>query len=97
MFIYDKSKIINLDNVSYMECLESNDYVYIKAYVCSASQCGFLGERIFTDSVEFCELKNTEKNKRIVEDIFNSIFDSLSGNNRVFNVPMRLNQRGVES
>lgn len=97
MFIYDKTKIINLDNVSYMECLENEDLVYIKAYLCSSSQSGLLGNRIYTDSVEFCELKNTEKNKRIVEDIFNSIFDSLSGNNKVFNVPMRLNQRGVES
>ena len=97
MFIYDKSTIINLDNVTYMECLESDDYVYIKAYLCSSSQSGVFGNRIYTDSVEFCILKNTETNKRIVEDIFDGIFDALSGNNRVFNVAMRLSQRGVES
>lgn len=84
----EDNTIINTDNVTYMHIDETENKVFIRAYL-SSSQSGLLGNKIFTDNKCFCILDNTDNNKRVVTRIFNEIFDSIK-DQKVFNIPRRL-------
>lgn len=85
----EDNTMINTDNVTYMHIDETENKVFIRAYLLS-SQSGYLGNKIFTDNKCFCVLDNTENNKNTVKRIFNEIFDSMYSEKKTFNIPKRL-------
>ena len=84
----EDNTMINTDNVTYMHVDETENKVFIRAYLLS-SQSGLLGNKIFTDNKCFCILDNTDINKRVVIMMLNEIFDSIK-DQKVFNVSKRL-------
>lgn len=84
----EDNAMINTDNITCMGIEETEDKVFIRAYLTS-SQSGLLGNKIFTDNKCFCIFSNTDNNKRVVTRIFNEIFDSIK-DQKVFNIPRRL-------
>lgn len=85
----EDNTMINTDNVTYMHIDETENKVFIRAYL-SSSQSGLLGNKIFTDNKCFCIFSNTEDNKNTVKRIFNEIFDNMYSDKKTFNIPKRL-------